>query len=100
MNVTRHRVLNTGAVAVSAALALAIGVRLSGYGVPVALLLACCLSCLASFSGLFFRLIGAWVTTTHRCPRPGCDFRVSLARADSTQNRRWQAVAARHPHHT
>lgn len=100
MNVTRHRVLNTGAVAVSTVLALAIGVRLSGYGVPVSLLLACCLACLATFSGLFFRLIGAWATTTHRCSRPGCDFRVSLTHADSAEDRRWQEIAARHPHHT
>ncbi|MEU0254480.1 hypothetical protein ABZ299_18645 [Streptomyces sp. NPDC006184] len=100
MNFTRQRVLNLGAVAVSGALALAIGVRLSGYGVPVTLLLACCLSCLSTLSGLLFRLIGAWATTTHRCSRPGCDFRVSLTHADSVEDRRWQEIAARHPHHT
>ncbi|MEU3860480.1 hypothetical protein AB0F03_24455 [Streptomyces sp. NPDC028722] len=100
MNLTRQRVVTTGAVAFSTVLALAIGVRLSGYGVPLTLLLACCLACLATFSGLFFRLISAWATTTHRCPRPGCDFRVSLTPTDSAQDRRWQEIAARHPHHT
>jgi hypothetical protein len=88
----------TGAVAVSTVLAVLIGVRLSGYGVPVTLLLACCLSCVATFSSLLFRLVGAWSTTTHRCTRPGCDFRVSLTRADAAENRRWQEIAARHPH--
>ncbi|MFD7940752.1 hypothetical protein ACFV4T_40680 [Streptomyces sp. NPDC059755] len=98
MKDTRHRALPAGAVAVSAALAVAIGVRLSGYGVPPALLLACCLSCVATFSSLLFRVIGAWSTTTHRCTRAGCDFRVSLTRTDSAENRRWQEIAAQHPH--
>ncbi|GHA63809.1 hypothetical protein GCM10010330_15740 [Streptomyces tendae] len=98
MNDTRHRALMTGAVAVSTALAVLIGVRLSGYGVPVTLLLACCLSCVATFSSLLFRLVSAWSTTTHRCTRPGCDFRVSLTRSDAAENRRWQEIAARHPH--
>ncbi|MGW4433644.1 hypothetical protein [Streptomyces tendae] len=98
MKDTRHRALITGAVAVSAALAVLIGVRLSGYGVPVTLLLACCLSCVATFSSLLFRLVGSWSTTTHRCTRTGCDFRVSLTHADAAENRRWQEIAARHPH--
>ncbi|QUC62975.1 hypothetical protein IOD14_42960 [Streptomyces sp. A2-16] len=100
MKTTRHRALTTGAAAVSAALSIAIGVRLSAYGVPVALLLACCLSCLATFTSLLFRVIDAWSTTTHRCTRPGCDFRVSLTHADSAESRRWQEIAARHPHRT
>ncbi|WP_333740847.1 hypothetical protein [Streptomyces sp. IBSBF 2806] len=98
MKDTRHRGLITGAVAVSAALAIAIGVQLSGYGVPLSLLLACCLSCLATFSSLLFRLIAALSTTTHRCARPGCDFRVSLAHTDAAESRRWQEIAAQHPH--
>ncbi|WP_371566829.1 hypothetical protein [Streptomyces canus] len=100
MNITRHRALTAGAAAVSAALSIAIGVRLSGYGVPLSLLLACCMSCLATFSSLLFRLISAMSTTTHRCSRPGCDFRVSLAHTDATENRRWQEIAAHHPHRT
>ncbi|MER6678098.1 hypothetical protein [Streptomyces sp. NPDC000983] len=95
MKDARHRVLITGAVAVSAALAAAIGVRLSGYGVPVSLLLACCLSCAGTFSNLLFRLVDAWSTTTHRCTRPGCNLSVSLTRAET---RRWQEIAAQHPH--
>ncbi|MFJ5259285.1 hypothetical protein ACIQAC_02240 [Streptomyces sp. NPDC088387] len=98
MNDTRHRALTAGAVAISAALAGWIGVRLSGYGVPLALLLACCLACLATFSDLLFRLIRAGSTCTHCCARPGCDFRVQVPRANAAANRRWQEIAAQHPH--
>ncbi|NEA63607.1 hypothetical protein [Streptomyces sp. SID12488] len=98
MNITRHHALTAGAAAVSAALAIVIGVRLSGYGVPLSLLLACCLSCVATFSSLLFRVIGAWSTTTHRCTVTGCDFRVSLTHTDRAETRRWQEIAARHPH--
>ncbi|WP_405871579.1 hypothetical protein [Streptomyces sp. NBC_00005] len=98
MKDTRHRVLITGAVAVSGALAIVIGVRLSGYGVPLALLMACAASCLSTFSSLFFHVIGAWSTTTHRCTRPNCDFQVRLTHTDSTENRRCQEIAAHHPH--
>ena len=58
MNTTRRRALIVGAVAAGATLAAGIGVRLSGYGVPVTLLLACCLSCVATFSSLLFHVIG------------------------------------------
>jgi hypothetical protein len=95
---TRHRILVSGAVAASVALAGAIGVRLSGYGVPLALLVACCASCLATFSSLLFRVIDAWSTVTHRCTRPGCDFQVRLTHTDAAENRRWQEIAAHHPH--
>ncbi|MGY1499827.1 hypothetical protein ACW4TU_25160 [Streptomyces sp. QTS52] len=97
MNITRHRALTAGAAAVSAALAIVIGVRLSGYGVPLSLLLAC-LSCVATFSSLLFRVIGAWSTTTHRCTVAGCDFHVRLTHTDRAENRRWQEIAAHHPH--
>ncbi|AWE51842.1 hypothetical protein [Streptomyces nigra] len=100
MSIPRQRALTAGAAAVSTALSTAIGVRLSGYGVPAVLLLACCLSCTATFSSLLFRVIGAWSTTVHRCARPGCDFRVSLTHTDSAENRRWQEIAAQHPHRT
>ncbi|MER5399247.1 hypothetical protein [Streptomyces sp. NPDC002599] len=100
MNITRHRVLVAGAAAFSVALAVVIGVRLSGYGVPLSLLLACCLSCATTFSSLLLRVISAWSTTTHRCTRPGCDFSVSLTHTDSGENRRWQEIAAHHPHRT
>jgi hypothetical protein len=94
----RHRILTTGAVAISGALAAAIGMRLSAHGVPTALLFACTASCLATFSSLLFRLIEAWSTTTHRCAQSGCDFRVTLTRATAADNRRWQEIAAHHPH--
>jgi hypothetical protein len=57
VNDTRHRALTAGAITISAALALLIGVQLSGYGVPIALLLACCLPCMATFSSLLFRVV-------------------------------------------
>ncbi|TCR24201.1 hypothetical protein [Streptomyces sp. BK205] len=99
-SIRRRRIAVSAAVAVSTALSVAIGVRLSGYGVPLALLLACCLSCLATFSSLLFRVIAALSTTTHRCTRPGCDFRVSLAYTDAAESRKWQEIAAQHPHRT
>ncbi|MFB7459910.1 hypothetical protein [Streptomyces sp. NPDC056188] len=98
MKDARHRVLVFGAVAVSAALAVSVGVRLSGYGVPLSLLLACCASCLATFSSLLFRVIDTWSTTTYRCRRPGCDFHLRLTLTDAAENRRWQEIAAHHPH--
>ncbi|MFD8391188.1 hypothetical protein ACFV2N_18815 [Streptomyces sp. NPDC059680] len=98
MKDTRHRILVSGSVIASAVLAGVIGVRLSGDGVPLALLVACCTSCLATFSSLLFRVIDAWSTTTHRCTRPGCDFRVRLTGVDAAENRRWQEIAAHHPH--
>lgn len=97
-SIRRRRLAVSAAVAASTAMAVAIGVRLSAYGVPLALLLACCLSCLATFSSLFFRVIAALSTTTHRCSLPGCDFRVSLTHTDAAESRKWQEIAAQHPH--
>ncbi|MFF0759480.1 hypothetical protein ACFYWH_05495 [Streptomyces sp. NPDC003737] len=97
-SIRRRRLAVSAAAAVSTALSVAIGVRLSAYGVPLALLLACCLSCMATFSSLLFRVIDALSTTVHRCTRPGCDFRVSLAHTDAAESRRWQEIAAQHPH--
>ncbi|MFJ4783254.1 hypothetical protein [Streptomyces sp. NPDC088794] len=95
----RRRFALSAVVAASAALSAVIGVRLSGYGVPSALLLACCLSCLATFSSLFFRVVDAWSTTTHHCTAAGCDFQVRLTHTDAAENRRWQEIAAAHPDH-
>ncbi|MFJ9104829.1 hypothetical protein ACIRJM_40940 [Streptomyces sp. NPDC102405] len=94
----RRRLAISAAVAVSTALSVAVGVRLAGYAVPVALLLACCLSCLATFSSLLFRLVDVWSTTTHRCTQAGCDFQVRLTHAGAAESRRWQEIAAHHPH--
>ncbi|MGW3266785.1 hypothetical protein [Streptomyces sp. NPDC001056] len=95
----RRRLILSGTVAACAALAGAIGVRLSDYGVPVSLLVACSTSCLATFTSLAFRCTEALSTVTHRCKQPGCDFRVRLANTDAAENRRWQEMAATHPHH-
>lgn len=94
----RRRLVLSGIVVACAALVGAIGVRLSDYGVPAALLVACSLSCLATFTSLAFRVLDALSTTTHQCKQPGCDFRVRLTNADAAENRRWQEIAARHPH--
>jgi hypothetical protein len=88
----------SGIVVACAALAGAIGVWLSDYGVPAVLLVACSLSCLATFTNLAFRVLDALSTTTHQCKQPGCDFRVQLTNADAAENRRWQEIAANHPH--
>lgn len=95
----RRRLAVLAAVAVSTALSVAIGVQLAGYGLPLALLLACCLSCLASFSSLLFRLVDGWSMTTHRCTASGCDFQVRLTHAGAAESRRWQEIATRHPDH-
>ncbi|NUS81022.1 MAG: hypothetical protein HOV70_33100 [Streptomyces sp.] len=97
---TRRRVITVGIVAVSTALAVAIAARLSGYGVPVLLVAACGASCLSAFSSLLFHVADALPATTHRCTRPGCDFRVRLTNTDAAESRRWQEIAATHPHHT
>jgi hypothetical protein len=97
-SLTRRRVALLGVVAACTALAAAIGVRLAAYGVPTALLVACSLSCLATFTSLGFRAVDALSTTTHQCKQPGCDFRVQLTNPDAAENRRWQEIAARHPH--
>jgi hypothetical protein len=99
-SITRRRALVAGIVTGSTALAALIGVRLAHHDVPLSLLVACCLSCLATFTSLLFHVADAWSTTTHRCKRPGCDFRVRLTHTDAAESRRWQEVAARHPHRT
>ncbi|MFD8396459.1 hypothetical protein ACFV2N_46640 [Streptomyces sp. NPDC059680] len=95
---TRRRLVYSGIVVVCATLAGAIGVRLSQYDVPASLLVACSGSCLATFTSLAFRCTEALSTITHQCAQPGCDFRVRLTNADAAENRRWQEIAAQHPH--
>lgn len=96
---TRRCLLLTGFAAVTT-LVVAIGVRLSGYGVPLVLLLACAFALQSSLTSLLFHLVDAMSSTTHRCSRPGCDFHVRLTSVDATENRRWQEIAANHPHRT
>jgi hypothetical protein len=97
-SLARRRLALLAVVAACTALAVAIGVRLADYGVPLSLLAACCASCLATFTGLAFRVLDALSTTTHRCSRPGCDFQVRLTHTDAAENQRWQEIAAHHPH--
>ncbi|MGW3284057.1 hypothetical protein ACWDR3_05330 [Streptomyces sp. NPDC001002] len=96
---TRRRFVLSAVFVASAAVSAVIGVRLSGYGVPFALLLACCLSCMATFSSLFFRVADARSTTTHHCAAAGCDFQVRLTHTDAAESRHWQEIAAAHPDH-
>ncbi|PWI15570.1 hypothetical protein DI272_16365 [Streptomyces sp. Act143] len=96
----RRRLLAVGIIAVSTALAVAIAARLSGYGVPVLLVMACGAACLSAFCDLLFRVADAAQATTHRCTQPGCDFHVRLTNVDAAESRRWQEIAATHPHHT
>ncbi|MEW2467150.1 hypothetical protein AB0919_19345 [Streptomyces sp. NPDC046994] len=95
---TRRRLIELAGVTVSAALAVALGARLSSYGVPVLLLVACSTACMTTFVTLLFRVSEALSMTTHRCKRPGCDFQIHLRNANAAESRRWQELAADHPH--
>jgi hypothetical protein len=99
-NSVRRHIISLGIFAVSVLLAVTIGQRLTGYGVPLFLMLACTVACMNSFMALLFQVVDALATTTHRCRQPGCDFSVKLTKAAAGENRRWQEIAATHPHHT
>ena len=94
----RRRLVLSVVVAASAALAVSIGVRLSGYGVPVSLLVACSSAFLSTAVSLLFRVVDAWSTTTLRCRQAGCDFHVRLSGTSTAEIRHWQEIAAAHPH--
>ncbi|MFF6640332.1 hypothetical protein ACFY83_24265 [Streptomyces althioticus] len=96
--VSQHRLLYLAGVAAASALTAAMGVSLSDYGVRTTLVVACCLSSLAAYAGVWGRVVAALSTTTHACTKPGCDFRVRLTCVDAAENRRWQEIAANHPH--
>ena len=93
-----RRLTFAGMVAASAALGLAIAFRLAMYDVPVSLLFACSMSCTASALFLLLRLADAVGTSTHRCTVAGCDFQVRMRHVDAAENRKWQEIAATHPH--
>ncbi|MCI3930266.1 hypothetical protein [Streptomyces sp. AN091965] len=96
----RDRLVIPACAAIATTLAMAVGLRLHDHHVPLLLLLACAGSVLASALDLLFRIVDARHTTTHRCTRSGCTFQVRLTRAGAAEHRRWQRVAAAHPHHT
>ncbi|MGW1287768.1 hypothetical protein ACWD4N_29770 [Streptomyces sp. NPDC002586] len=99
-NSVRRHIISLGIFAVSVLLAVVIGQQLTSYGVPLLLMLACTTACMTSFMAFLFQVVEALATTTHRCRQPGCDFRVRLTNVDAGENRRWQEIAATHPHHT
>ncbi|MEV0602188.1 hypothetical protein AB0I82_23180 [Streptomyces sp. NPDC050315] len=72
--------------------------ELVSYDVPPSLLVACTASIWAIGTTCCQRLADAWTTTTHRCREEGCDFTVRLSGSDAAENRRWQEIAAQHPH--
>lgn len=73
--------------------------RLDSYGVPLGLTIAASCGVLAGVFGAVADLARATATVTHQCPESGCDFRVSLTGTDAAESRRWQEIAANHPHH-
>lgn len=81
-----------------AAVSVDVGYRLTEYHVPVLLTCAACAAVFSSSLDALTRLARARATSTHRCTTPGCDFTVSLLNHDAASNRRWQEIAANHPH--
>lgn len=79
-------------------LAAATGTQLASYSVPWALSFGCALCICGTFTSFLQTVAEALTTTTHRCREEGCDFTVRLTGAHADENRRWQEIAATHPH--
>ncbi|WP_326598085.1 hypothetical protein [Streptomyces sp. NBC_01803] len=83
----------------SAAFAVWTGWSLHAYNVPVSLMLTAALGVFNAVFGPAADLAAKAGTVTHRCRESGCTFRVQLTGPDSGESRRWQEIAAQHPHH-
>ena len=86
-------------LAVATGFTTVLGAQLHGYGVPLALLAACCCGVWSCAVDLGIAVVKASTTTVHRCTTPGCEFTVRLRHTDAAENRRWQEAAAAHPAH-
>ncbi|MDI5971865.1 hypothetical protein POF50_021440 [Streptomyces sp. SL13] len=80
------------------AMAALTGVDLDSYHLPLAWNLSCSTAVFSALLHLTTTAAAAWGTRTHRCPLPDCDFTVRLQHVDAGENRRWQEIAAHHPH--
>lgn len=73
--------------------------QLTAYAVPLSLIAGCGLAVF----GVVCPAVGSLLTwlsgETHRCPVPGCGFRVRLTGNDAGESRRWQETALAHPVH-
>lgn len=96
----RQRVQWLLLLVLSLGLAVSAGLRLSSYGVQLALITGCALCVAASTLATAGHLVDAWSNTTHRCGAAGCAFTVTVRGVDAAENRRWQEIAAAHPTHT
>ncbi|MFF7348737.1 hypothetical protein ACFZA4_34415 [Streptomyces antimycoticus] len=83
---------------IAAAMAACIGYQLDTYDVPLSMTLASSLAMFLAFRDTIHQLTGASRAVTHRCPNRGCDFMVRLTGASAAESRRWQEIAAAHPH--
>ncbi|MGG2461734.1 hypothetical protein ACO0M4_18270 [Streptomyces sp. RGM 3693] len=96
---TVSRLVVTVAVVLGVADAVSIGSKLAAYDVPLSLIVACALACLATTVWAVDLLTKAFASTTYRCPDPACSFTVRVRHVDAVENRRWQETAAEHPSH-
>ncbi|MEU7200094.1 hypothetical protein [Streptomyces sp. NPDC045470] len=94
----RQRLVLPVAVVIGTAFAVAIGWRLASYHVPLTLLMACTSALFVTAFTLVLRIAEARSTTVHRCRMEGCTFMVQVRHVDAVDNRRWQEIAATHPH--
>ncbi|WP_405778336.1 hypothetical protein [Streptomyces sp. NBC_00859] len=93
-----RRLVLPAALLAGAAVAVVNGLRLAAYSVPLPVVVTCSIAAFSVVVASVLHLAIAALTTTHRCREAGCDFRVQLRNADAVENRRWQEIAARHPH--
>ncbi|KWT63140.1 hypothetical protein ADL21_04550 [Streptomyces albus subsp. albus] len=94
----RQRLVLPAAVTVGVVFAVSTGWRLASYHVPLTLLVACASALFLTAFTLVLRIVEARSTVVHRCRREGCSFAVHVRHVDAVENRRWQEIAAAHPH--
>ncbi|WP_052863583.1 hypothetical protein [Streptomyces niger] len=97
MNRTLRRYSFPVSLVLGGGLAAAAGTQLASYSVPSGLSFGCALCICSTFTSFLQTVAEALTTTTHRCRKEGCDFAVRLG-AQAAENRRWQEIAATHPH--
>ncbi|MFD7236882.1 hypothetical protein ACFWAT_16460 [Streptomyces syringium] len=76
-----------------------VAVRLRAHHIPVDLTAACALAVFGNVTVAIRSLIEGACAVTHRCPVPGCAFRIRLTNPDAAESRRWQEAASAHPTH-
>ncbi|WP_411130471.1 hypothetical protein [Streptomyces sp. x-19] len=96
---TVSRLVVTVSAVLGVANAVSIGTKLASYGVPLSLIVACALACLATTVWVVGTVVDRFGTTTYRCSDPDCSFTVRVKYVDAAENRRWQETTAEHPAH-